>query len=97
MPTVKIINNKVDNKNAILGLKKIAAIMITAGIGKIYGDEPVGRITAVKQVSATSIPESDINLGSRYVFSKNFKYPKNMIVTNKTSIYTDKMPCQFSS
>ena len=34
IPTVKIINNNVDSKNAILGLRKIAVIMITAGIGK---------------------------------------------------------------
>ncbi len=73
IPTVRIINNNADNKNEILGLKNIAEIIITPGIGSTYGDVPVGNTTAVKQVNTAIMPANDIYLGSKNFFSNTFK------------------------
>ena len=64
---------KLESRNAILGFKKIAEMIIIAGIGKIYGEKPVGNNTAIDQAIMDIIDESAKYLGSKKSFSKNFK------------------------
>jgi len=97
IPTVRTTKINVDRRNAILGLKNIAAMIITAGIGSIYGEDPVGSTTAIVAIIVVNIPARDRYLVSKKSFSKNFRYARNVIVINKTSIYIESMPCQLSS
>ena len=78
---------KLESRNAILGFKKIAVLtreydfdfkkiaemIIIAGIGKIYGEKPVGNNTAIEQAIMDIIDESAKYLCSKKSFSKNFK------------------------
>ena len=64
---------KLESRNAILGFKKIAEMIIIAGIGKIYGEKPVGNNTAIEQAIMDIIDESAKYLCSKKSFSKNFK------------------------
>ena len=86
IPTVNTVNSNVANKNETLGFKNIADIIITPGIGNMYGEEPVGNTTAVIQVNIVNMPASDINLGSKSFFSKTFKYAIKISVTSNTRI-----------
>ena len=72
-PTVRITSNNDEIKNEILGLKNIAEIITTPGIGKTYGEKPVGKTTAKKHVNAISIAVKDKYLGSKKLFSNTLK------------------------
>ena len=61
------------HKKGCINAASVLMFIIIAGIGKIYGEKPVGSRTAIEQAIIVIIDDSAKYLGSKKSFSKNFK------------------------